>query len=78
MRQELERTKKTHSDMMTLWDEYQETSQDQLQSMDRRTATENDRTQRLNDEMTQVVHEMRWVMGLKKNLRVDSKSGPAN
>jgi Skp family chaperone for outer membrane proteins len=78
MKQELERTKKSSSDMMALWDEYQETSQEQLQSMERRTAIENDRTQKLNEEMTQVVNEMRWVMGLKKNLRVDSKIGPSN
>ncbi|KAF1826118.1 uncharacterized protein K489DRAFT_312676 [Dissoconium aciculare CBS 342.82] len=77
MRQELERTKKSHNEMVAVWEEYQETSQETLQSMDRRSAIETDRVRKLNEEMTEVVHEMRWVMGLKKNLRVDSKSGPA-
>lgn len=73
MRQELERSKKLQSEMVSVWEDYQHTSRNTLDSMEARSEREYERTRNLNEEMAQVVDEMRWLMGVKKNCRVDSK-----
>ena len=69
MRQELERGRRVNSDTIDCWTQLQKETNKRLSGIERETQAENERIRQLSNEMDKVVGEMRWVMGLKRNLK---------
>ena len=69
MRQELERSRKLNGEISESWERYREANDQQLQGLVDEGKKENDRTRKLSMEMDQVVNQMRWVMGVKENVK---------
>lgn len=69
MRQELERSKRLNGELVESWERYREENDEQLQGLVDEGKHENERTRKLNMEMDQVVNQMRWVMGVKENVK---------
>lgn len=69
MRHEMERSKKLNSEIIEAWDAYRELSEQRLRGVIEEGEQENERTRKLSTEMDQVVNQMRWVMGVKENVK---------
>lgn len=69
MRQELERSKKLNGEIVESWERYREENDSELQGLVDEGKLENERTRKLSMEMDKVVNQMRWVMGVKENVR---------
>ena len=74
MRQELERAKKLQAETFAKWEALREATTHRMQSLEDETNTENERSQKLSTEMAKVVDDMRWVMGVKKNVQTEGES----
>ncbi|KAK3722228.1 mother-specific HO expression [Vermiconidia calcicola] len=68
MRQELERSRKLNGEIMEMWEKMKEENDARLQGIEDEATHETDKTRKLSMEMDKVVNEMRWVMGVKKNV----------
>ena len=68
MRQELERSKKLQVETLTKWEALREATAQKLRSLEDETSTECERSYKLSDEMAKVVNDMKWLMGVQKNL----------
>ena len=73
MRQELERSRKCNADVVESWEGLREANGAKMAGMEEETRRENERVRVLSGEMKRVVHEMRWVMGIK-NVREAERS----
>ncbi|KAK5174097.1 mother-specific HO expression [Saxophila tyrrhenica] len=69
MRQELERARKLNGEIMELWEGMRGENEARLQGMEDETKKENERVRQLSVEMDRVVGEMRWVMGVKRDVK---------
>ncbi len=69
MRQELERARKLNGDILELWEGMRGENETRLKSMEEETGSENEKTRKLSMEMDRVVNEMKWLMGVKKNVK---------
>lgn len=74
MRQNHENMQKAHSEMVAKWDELKAATDQKVEELEEVSNTENERTRKLSTEMDQVVNQMRWVMGVKKNTDLDQSS----
>jgi chromosome segregation ATPase len=69
MRQESERSRKLNAEIVEKWEALKTMNDERLKGMEDETERENDKTRKLSMEMDRVVNEMRWVMGVKKNVK---------
>jgi chromosome segregation ATPase len=69
MRQESERSRKLNAEIAEKWEALRTMNDEILKGMEDETERENDKTRKLSMEMDRVVNEMRWVMGVKKNVK---------
>jgi chromosome segregation ATPase len=69
MRQELERSRKLNGEILEKWDSLKAEVDTQLKGVEEETYRENDKTRQLSVEMDKVVNEMRWLIGVKNNIR---------
>lgn len=68
MRTEIERSRKINGELVEAWERLREENGARLQGMADETEAENERVRQLSGEMDRVVDQMRWVMGVKKNV----------
>ena len=69
MRQELERTKKLNGDVVEAWERLREESDGRVRGIVEENEREEETSRKLSTEMDKVVKEMRWVMGVQKNVK---------
>lgn len=69
MRQELERSKKVNAEIIEAWERLREEQNTRLKGIEDDNEREHARSKNLSDEMDKVVNEMKWVMGVKKNVK---------
>lgn len=69
MRSELERSKKLNAELVESWERYREENDAHLRGLVDEGEQENERTRKLSTEMDRVVNQMRWVMGVKENVK---------
>jgi len=71
MRQELERNKKINNDLINAWEGMRDAYRKSSAFMSREAKAETEKARKLSTEMDQVVNQMKWVMGIKKNTELD-------
>ena len=69
MRQELERSKKLNGELVDAWERLKEENDARVQDMVDEHEHEHEKTRKLSTEMDKVVNEMRWLMGVQKNVK---------
>lgn len=69
MRQELERTKKLNGEIVEAWERLRDESDGRVRDIEAMNEEENERSRKLSAEMDKVVGEMRWVMGVQRNVK---------
>lgn len=75
MRQELERSKKVNGELVEVWERLREDQTTRLQGMEDENEREGARSRFLSDEMEKVINEMRWLMGVQKNVKIPDDVG---
>ena len=75
MRQELERSKKLNGEIFEAWERLREENDASLHGMVEEHDQEHEKTRKLSTEMDKVVNEMRWLMGVKKNVQSADQDG---
>lgn len=70
LRQEVERSQKLQSEMVTKWEQLQRASDQRVREVVEEGKSENEKVRNLSVEMDEVVNKMRWVMGLKQNTQL--------
>jgi hypothetical protein len=73
MRQEQERTRKLQVELVEKWEELQHEKQQRFQDLEEETRVENARSKKLSAEMEEAVNQMRWLMNVKQNVRLEEK-----
>lgn len=76
MRQELERSRKINSDLLTTWEGMRDAYKKSTAAMHKETTVETEKARKLSMEMDQVVNQMRWVMNIKNNTELDGSKQP--
>ena len=69
MRQELERSKKLNGEIVDAWEKLRDEQEARLKGIEDENERESARSKNLSSEMDQVVNQMRWLMGVKKNVQ---------
>ncbi|KAK4988140.1 mother-specific HO expression [Elasticomyces elasticus] len=69
MRTELEKTRKINTEIVAMWENHKAESQRDLESLKEAAHLKDQNARKLSTEMEKVVGEMRWLMGVKHNVR---------
>ena len=69
MRTEVERSRKVNADIIEAWERLRGANEEKLRGLVDETEEENQRVRQMSEEMDKVVGEMRWVMGVRRNVK---------
>ena len=69
MRTEVERSRKFNAEIGEAWERLREENGARIAGVVEGAEAENERVRQLSGEMDRVVNEMRWVMGVKRNVK---------
>lgn len=73
MRREVERTQTLQEQLVKKWEELGIEKKQQFSKLEEEARAETERSKQLSTEMDAVVKEMKWLMAVKKNTRLDEK-----
>jgi chromosome segregation ATPase len=69
MRTEVERSRKANGEIVEAWERLRTVNEEKMRGLVDETEEENERVRQLSEQMDKVVGEMRWVMGVRRNVK---------